>query len=87
MILLKKLQNLDLIATAESIGVGQETLKDIIEDLLKPGRDLRDDFEAPVLRHDVLDVSDLKVDRNCKELFETSLILVLLLILVFMKMV
>lgn len=60
----EKLQHLDLIATAESIGVGQETLKDIIEDLLKPGRDLRDDFEAPVLRHDVLDVSDLKVGQE-----------------------
>ncbi len=29
------------------LGLGQETLKDIIADLLKPGRDLRDDFEAP----------------------------------------
>lgn len=33
---------------------GQETLKDIIADLLKPGRDLRDEFAAPVLRQDVL---------------------------------
>ena len=29
---------------AETINIGQETLKDIIADLLKPGRDLRDDF-------------------------------------------
>ncbi len=46
------------------IGVGQETLKDIIADLLKPGRDLRDDFEAPVLRQDVLDVKDLVVGQE-----------------------
>ncbi|WP_153049569.1 S1 RNA-binding domain-containing protein, partial [Streptococcus suis] len=42
----------------------QETLKDIIADLLKPGRDLRDDFEAPVLRQDVLDVKDLVVGQE-----------------------
>lgn len=34
---------------AETLAIGQETLKDIIADLLKPGRDLRDDFEAPIL--------------------------------------
>ncbi|HEL2594398.1 TPA: RNA-binding transcriptional accessory protein [Streptococcus suis] len=55
----EKLKQLAIADTAEKIGVGQETLKDIIADLLKPGRDLRDDFEAPVLRQDVLDVKDL----------------------------
>ncbi|MCO4527700.1 S1 RNA binding domain protein [Streptococcus infantarius subsp. infantarius] len=49
---------------AETIGLGQETLKDIIADLLKPGRDLRDDFEAPVLRQDVLDISDLEIGQK-----------------------
>ncbi len=39
-------------------------MKDIIADLLKPGRDLRDDFEAPVLRQDVLDVKDLVVGQE-----------------------
>lgn len=59
-----KLNSLDLATTAEKLGIGQETLKDIIADLLKPGRDLRDDFDAPVLRHDVLDVSDLKIGQE-----------------------
>ncbi|HEM3183118.1 Tex family protein [Streptococcus suis] len=60
----EKLKQLAIADTAEKIGVGQETLKDIIADLLKPGRDLRDDFEAPVLRQDVLDVKDLVVGQE-----------------------
>ncbi|WP_024406355.1 Tex family protein [Streptococcus suis] len=60
----EKLKQVAIADTAEKIGVGQETLKDIIADLLKPGRDLRDDFEAPVLRQDVLDVKDLVVGQE-----------------------
>ncbi|HEL2598200.1 TPA: RNA-binding transcriptional accessory protein [Streptococcus suis] len=60
----EKLKQLAIADTAEKIGVGQETLKDIIADLLKPGRDLRDDFEAPVLRQDVLDFKDLVVGQE-----------------------
>ncbi|MGV3329740.1 Tex family protein [Streptococcus suis] len=60
----EKLKQVTIADTAEKIGVGQETLKDIIADLLKPGRDLRDDFEAPVLRQDVLDVKDLVVGQE-----------------------
>ncbi|HEM4412785.1 TPA: RNA-binding transcriptional accessory protein [Streptococcus suis] len=60
----EKLMQVAIADTAEKIGVGQETLKDIIADLLKPGRDLRDDFEAPVLRQDVLDVKDLVVGQE-----------------------
>ncbi|HFI0252883.1 TPA: Tex family protein [Streptococcus suis] len=60
----EKLKQVAIVDTAEKIGVGQETLKDIIADLLKPGRDLRDDFEAPVLRQDVLDVKDLVVGQE-----------------------
>ncbi|HFI0025548.1 TPA: Tex family protein [Streptococcus suis] len=60
----KKLKQVAVADMAEKIGVGQETLKDIIADLLKPGRDLRDDFEAPVLRQDVLDVKDLVVGQE-----------------------
>ncbi|MDY3024352.1 Tex family protein [Streptococcus hyovaginalis] len=59
-----KLQALDIVETAEQLGLGEATLNDIIQDLLKPGRDLRDDFEAPVLRQDVLDVKDLKVGQE-----------------------
>lgn len=60
----EKLKQVAIADTAERIGVGQETLKDIVADLLKPGRDLRDDFEAPVLRQDVLDVKDLVVGQE-----------------------
>lgn len=59
-----KLQAVSVKDMAETISLGQETLKDIIADLLKPGRDLRDDFEAPVLRQDVLDISDLEIGQK-----------------------
>lgn len=59
-----KLQAVSVKDMAETIGLGQETLKDIIADLLKPGRDLREDFEAPVLRQDVLDISDLEIGQK-----------------------
>ncbi|MFC3928710.1 Tex family protein [Streptococcus caprae] len=59
-----KLQAISLPEMAEQVGLGVETLKDIIADLMKPGRDLRDDFEAPVLRQDVLDVKDLRIGQE-----------------------
>lgn len=49
---------------AAELDLGPETLKDIIADLLKPGRDLRDSFDAPVLRQDVLDIKDLQVGQK-----------------------
>ena len=45
---------------AEIIGVGVPTLDDIVAELLKPGRDIRDSLPAPVLRGDLLSISDLK---------------------------
>ena len=45
---------------AKSLDLGEETLKDIITELLKPGRDIRDDFPKPILRSDVLSMEDLK---------------------------
>lgn len=60
----EKLRGLDIAETAQKLELGQETLKDIIADLLKPGRDLRDDFEAPTLRQDVLDLKDLHVGQK-----------------------
>ncbi|VUX08858.1 30S ribosomal protein S1 [Streptococcus pasteurianus] len=59
-----KLQSVSIETMAETINIGKETLKDIIADTLKPGRDLRDDFEAPVLRQDVLDISDLEIGQK-----------------------
>lgn len=45
---------------AGEIGVGVPTLRDIINELLKPGRDPRDELPKPVLRTDILDMKDLK---------------------------
>lgn len=58
------LKAVNITQTAERLGLGKETLKDIIADLLKPGRDLRDDFAAPVLRQDVLDFKDLQIGQK-----------------------
>ncbi len=41
------------------LGIGEPTLVDIVSELEKPGRDVRDSFPAPVLREDVLEMSDL----------------------------
>ena len=59
-----KLKQIDTVSMAQELEIGPETLKDIIADLLKPGRDLRDSFDAPVLRQDVLDLKDLKIGQK-----------------------
>ena len=46
--------------TARQIGVGVPTLQDVVKELVKPGRDVRDDLPAPILRTDVLDIKDLR---------------------------
>lgn len=51
-------RGLDSVASA--VGVGVPTLKDIINELMKPGRDPRDELPKPVLQSDVLDIEDLK---------------------------
>ena len=51
---------------AEEIGVGEITLRDIIKELQKPGRDPRDEMPRPILRTDVLDMKDLKVGMILK---------------------
>lgn len=45
---------------ASEIGIGVPTLKDIVKELLRPGRDPRDELPAPLLRTDILDLKDLK---------------------------
>ena len=45
---------------AEDAGVGVPTLRDVVAELMKPGRDIRDDLPKPVLRTDVLEMKDLK---------------------------
>ena len=46
----------------EKCGIGAPTLHDIISELLKPGRDVRDSLPLPELRQDVLGIEDLKPD-------------------------
>ena len=60
----EKLQSLDIKKVAADLNLGEVTLKDIIADLLKPGRDMRDSFDAPVLRQDVLDIKDLQIGQK-----------------------
>ena len=45
---------------AEELGIGELTLKDIIKELEKPGRDPRDAMPKPILRSDVMEIADLK---------------------------
>ncbi len=51
---------------ARELGCGEPTLEDIIGELEKPGRDIRDDAPAPVLSTDVLEITDLKPDMLLK---------------------
>lgn len=59
-----KLKQIDTVSMVQELEIGPETLKDIVADLLKPGRDLRDSFDTPVLRQDVLDLKDLKIGQK-----------------------
>ncbi|HHW28689.1 MAG TPA: RNA-binding transcriptional accessory protein [Syntrophomonadaceae bacterium] len=61
-----KLSGLDVEKTAEKLGAGVPTLRDIIEALLRPGRDPRDDLPQPVFRTDVLSIEDLKPGMQLK---------------------
>ena len=47
-------------AAAEACGVGVPTLRDVVGELMKPGRDPRDELPKPILRTDVLEMKDLK---------------------------
>lgn len=54
------LDALDIRRKAEELGVGEPTLRDIVEELKKPGRDPREEMPKPVLRSDVLSIDDLQ---------------------------
>ena len=47
--------------TAAQLGIGVPTLTDIVSELMRPGRDPRDELPQPLLRTDVMDIKDLKV--------------------------
>ena len=57
-----KVQKYGIEKLARELGCGVPTLEDIIGELEKPGRDIRDDAPAPILSTDVLDINDLKPD-------------------------
>ena len=57
---LKALNDADKKKLSEEIGIGELTLSDIIDELLRPGRDPREDMPKPILRSDVLDMKDLE---------------------------
>lgn len=50
----------DYAQMAKKLGVGEMTLRDIVKELTKPGRDPREEMPKPILRTDVLDMKDLK---------------------------
>ena len=56
----KRVEKIGWKQAAERCGCGEMTLRDIVKELLKPGRDPRDELPAPILRTDVLDIKDLK---------------------------
>ena len=56
----QKLKTVDVAKTAKELEIGEMTLKDIIEELSKPGRDPREDMPKPILRQDVLKLEDLQ---------------------------
>ena len=56
----EKLKSIDISKESKELDVGELTLKDIIDELSKPGRDPRDEMPKPILRQDVLKFEDLK---------------------------
>ena len=56
-----KLNDLDIDKISKELDIDKYTLKDIIEALEKPMRDLRDDYPQPILRNDILHIEDLKI--------------------------
>lgn len=56
-----KLDSINLEEISEELDIGIETLKDIVKELKKPGRDPRDDMPKPILRKNVLSIEDLEI--------------------------
>ena len=56
----EKLKSVDIAKESKDLDIGELTLKDILDELSKPGRDPRDEMPKPILRQDVLKFEDLK---------------------------
>ena len=62
--LLQKIESEGASKVAEICGVGEPTLNDIVTELLKPGRDVRDSLPQPVLRSELLGLADLQAGMD-----------------------
>ncbi len=62
----QQIQKMDEEALAEKIGVGLPTLRDILQELRRPGRDIREELPPPMLRTDILEMKDLKPGMELK---------------------
>ena len=60
----KKVESEGIANVAVKLGIGEPTLKDIVSELEKPGRDVRDTLPPPILRDDILSIEDLKPDME-----------------------
>lgn len=60
------LDKVNISKLSKELEVGELTLKDIIEELKRPGRDIREDMPKPILRSDVLSIEDLEVGMELK---------------------
>ena len=56
----EKVKSVDIAATSTELGIGDLTLKDILDEISKPGRDPREEMPKPILRADVLKFEDLR---------------------------
>ena len=59
-----KVRKAGVVKVCEQLGIGEPTLFDILGELEKPGRDIRDSLPPPVLRDDILSLEDLKPDME-----------------------
>ena len=55
-----KLKNVNISELSEKVGIDEFTLKDIVEELMHPAKDIRENVNTPVLRNDILELKDLK---------------------------
>jgi len=63
-ILIEKLNNLNIEEIKQKLDIDKYTLEDIVESLKKPNRDPRDEMPKPILRSDILELSDLKIGEK-----------------------
>lgn len=63
---LEKLKNAQLKSLADKLDIGYPTLKDIVGELIKPGRDIRENLGEIILKSDVLDIKDISIGMKLK---------------------